>query len=430
MANENKSNSELYREKRKERLEKVESKKVKSHKGKRSKKLAYALIIVAVIVAISAFFLNFFGVPQRLQSAVITDDGTKISVAEYEYYYRYWFNTYHTQSKQYEDSYASYYGEGAGLMMTGYDANKTPENQKYSGDLDKDKYGKEPTWADFFEDISVQYCFMYDALEKLAIEKGMKITKEEKKELDEHMSSIVAVAKENNFSFDAYLRKTFGNGMNEKLLRRIFEKQTLASKYIETLQEEKKAAVTPEDILKNYNENKNDYNIVDLRMFYNASEPAVAKENEKKTDQELEKETKAAADKVKSDSKSMLDAVTDEASFIRLAKEYATEAMKENYEEESATLTEGSAFKDMSQYISEDAAKWMFDEQRKIGDKNMFTVEHDDGSVNCYVLYILKPSYRDDTPAPVSVRHILVAFDDDPGADGEKKKISKEVKEQ
>ncbi len=412
----NKNSSELYREKRKERLAKAEEKKgnkptspdKKNHKVKAS----VIISIVLVVALISGFLINFFGVPKRMTTALTTSDGTKISVAEYEYYYRYFLTSYHSTSAQYESAYQQYYGEGAGVMMTGYDANKTPENQKYTlSELDKDKYGKNPTWADYFESLSIQSCYMNRDLAQKAIKAGMKITDDDKKELNEYIKDIRETAAENNYSLDAYLRQNFGKGMNEKLLREIFENQTLAEKYSNSKQKEFEDSITDETVNKEYNENKDDYDVVDIRMFY-LSSTAASDESDKKTDEELKAETKKSAEETKANIQKMFDGVKDEASFVSQAYAYASESSKDKYKEDSATLMSATNKSNITSYVSEDAAKWVYDDSRVAGDRKIFTKENEDGSVTCYVLYVVNPAYRDDTPQPVDVRHILVSFDD------------------
>lgn len=413
-----KSNSELYREKRKEKLAKAQEKQEKKVKEtpvkKRRVKTGRIIAIVLSIAVVAGFLAVFFGVPERIQTAVITSDGLKVSVAEYEYYYRYHLNSYHSTSAQYEQAYAQYYGEGAGKMMTGYDATKTPENQKFTfGGLDEKKYGKSPTWADYFETLATQSCYMNHDLAKKATQAGLKITKEDTEELNSYIEQLRQTAAENNYSLDAYLRENFGKGMSESLLRDMFNNQTLSEKYTNMKMEEYEDAVKDDVVLKEYEENKDEYDVCDIRMFYLSSTAAAADEDGKKTDAELKAETKKSADEVKSNIQKMFDGIKDEDTFVSQSYAYAPESSKDAYKEDAKTLMASINKANITSYVSEDAAKWVYEDSRELGDKKIFTIENEDGSVACYVLYVVKTQYRDETLQPVDVRHILVAFDED-----------------
>lgn len=426
----NKSSSELYREERKKRLAKAEEKKDKETKSPNPKKVKISVIVAVVLVVaiLGGFLLNFFGATQRMQTAIITSDGTKVSVAEYEYYYRYFLNSYHNTSAQYESAYQQYYGAGAGLMMTGYDSTKTPENQKYKlGKLDEKKYGKNPTWADYFQDLAIQSCFMNRDLAKKAKENGLKLTKADTKELNGFIEDLRSNAAKNNYSLDAYLRENFGKGMNEKLLRELFENQTLSEKYSKMKQDEFEKAITDDMVNKEYEKNKDDYDVVDIRVFNLSSTAVKEDKDKKKTEAELKAETKKAADEVKANAQKMFDGIKDEKSFISQAYVYAPSDSKESYKDENKTLMSGAQKKSISSNVNEDVAKWVYEDGRVAGDKKLFTVDNEDGSASCYVVYVVKPQYREDTPQPVDVRHILVAFDDNQ-EDGKDVTVTDELK--
>ncbi|MEE1299221.1 MAG: hypothetical protein UHI93_01620, partial [Acutalibacteraceae bacterium] len=124
------------REKRKASIEKSnekqaakEKKRRNMTKGQRARRILLPLL--AVLVAVAIALCGFFGVFDRAVAAEKTADGDRISVAEYEYYNRMYFNYYYQMSQQYEQYYGSYYGTGAGKMVTGYDYTKTPADQEF-----------------------------------------------------------------------------------------------------------------------------------------------------------------------------------------------------------------------------------------------------------------------------------------------------------
>ena len=156
---ENKTAAELAREERKERIEKAgqaqaEKKEKQANQSAAKRKAKVIVPCVAVVLALTLALCYFFGVPHRMFNAVTLADGTKVSVAEYEYYYMSMYNNIVNTAHEYEQYYSMYYGEGAGVMMTGFDYTKTPSQQEYTMTdtypMDK-KYGENPTWANYLE---------------------------------------------------------------------------------------------------------------------------------------------------------------------------------------------------------------------------------------------------------------------------------------
>ncbi|MBQ1548986.1 MAG: hypothetical protein IIZ65_01020, partial [Clostridia bacterium] len=124
------------REKRKASIEKSNERQAAKEKKRRNmtkgqKARRILLPLCAVLLALAIALCGFFGVFDRAVAAEKTADGDRISVAEYEYYNRMYFNYYYQMSQQYDQYYGQYYGAGAGKMMTGYDYSKTPDAQEF-----------------------------------------------------------------------------------------------------------------------------------------------------------------------------------------------------------------------------------------------------------------------------------------------------------
>ena len=83
----------------------------------------------------------------------------------------------------------------------------------------------------------------------------------------------------------------------------------------------------------------------------------------------------------------------------------------EDYDADESTISENTTFSTLTSYVSEDAAKWAFDDSRKVGDVKMFTIGDDDSVSGYTVIYMKKTQYA---PEAVDVRHILISFLDDP----------------
>ena len=408
------------REKRKASIEKSnerqaakEKKRRNMTKGQKARRIFIPLC--AVLVAIALALCGFFGVYDRAIAAEKTADGDRISVAEYEYYNRMYFNYYYQMSQQYEQYYGSYYGTGAGKMMTGYDYTKTPADQEFVANeeagltIDK-KYGDNPTWADYFEQESLKEANSSTMLYKKALAEGYELTKSEQKDLDEFVESLQKNADEDSYSLDAYLRTNYGRGMSPSLLKKIYTKQTIVNRYKEDKQKELANDITDDEIEEEFNKNAKDYTTVDIRNFtFNSTISAddkASKDDIKKANADLKKKAQAFLDAVNlSNFTQMAYDATDD-------KEQK-ELMKDDASSSSMADTNYTAVHD---YVSAEAADWAFSSDRKSGDKKLFEVKDDNG-IATYHVYCMENVMKRDNQYPVNVRQILFMVTD--GADSD-----------
>lgn len=408
------------REKRKASIEKSnerqaakEKKRRNMTKGQKARRIFIPLC--AVLVAIALALCGFFGVYDRAIAAEKTADGDRISVAEYEYYNRMYFNYYYQMSQQYEQYYGSYYGTGAGKMMTGYDYTKTPADQEFVANeeagltIDK-KYGDNPTWADYFEQESLKEANSSTMLYKKALAEGYELTKSEQKDLDEFVESLQKNADEDSYSLDAYLRTNYGRGMSPSLLKKIYTKQTIVNRYKEDKQKELANDITDDEIEEEFNKNAKDYTTVDIRNFtFNSTISAddkASKDDIKKANADLKKKAQAFLDAVNlSNFTQMAYDATDD-------KEQK-ELMKDDASYSSMADTNYTAVHD---YVSAEAADWAFSSDRKSGDKKLFEVKDDNG-IATYHVYCMENVMKRDNQYPVNVRQILFMVTD--GADSD-----------
>ncbi|MBO6153433.1 MAG: peptidylprolyl isomerase [Clostridia bacterium] len=408
------------REKRKASIEKsnerqaaMEKKRRNMTKGQKARRILIPLC--AVLVAIALALCGFFGVYDRAIAAEKTADGDRISVAEYEYYNRMYFNYYYQMSQQYEQYYGSYYGTGAGKMMTGYDYTKTPADQEFVANeeagltIDK-KYGDNPTWADYFEQESLKEANSSTMLYKKALAEGYELTKSEQKDLDEFVESLQKNADEDSYSLDAYLRTNYGRGMSPSLLKKIYTKQTIVNRYKEDKQKELAKDITDAEIEEEFNKNAKDYTTVDIRNFtFNntiSADDKASKDDIKKANADLKKKAQAFLDAVNlSNFTQMAYDATDD-------KEQK-ELMKDDASYSSMADTNYTAVHD---YVSAEAADWAFSSDRKSGDKKLFEVKDDNG-IATYHVYCMENVMKRDNQYPVNVRQILFMVTD--GADSD-----------
>lgn len=442
MDNENMTSAELAREERKARIEKTtktqaEKKEKKASTSATKRRLKIIIPVVIVVLALAIALCIFFGVPQRVFSAVKFSDGSKVSVAEYEYYYKAIYNNYYQQAMQYEQYYGAYYGEGAGKTMTGFDYTKTPAAQEYTStdkELMKDmteKYGKKPTWADFIEKTTVETCQAFNAFGAAAKAEKISLTKDEQKEINNYIEDIRKEAAKSNYSLDAYLREFYGRGMTAKIFRQIMEKQQIVSKYLDTKQNEYRDAVTEKQINDAYAKDPMKYQQVSLRCFSISSKVAESTEKKKLTNDELNAQTK----KNNEEKIALADKFLNEATgqnFTALTEKYAEEGEKANYKDDTYSKLNDASYSSIETYFGKEGVDWAFNKDRKVDDKTLIKTENEDGSVTLTILLLTSLPERDDTYQPVSVRHVLVGLDKtevDPTT-GENKKTPLRSKEE
>lgn len=418
----NKTQAEIYREERKERLAKAAAKQAKkSPKISKTKKVVGKVIAIAlaVVIALGAVggILNFFGVPQKVLKVSIGDTDYKFSVAEYNYYYyNVWYN-YQNAAVQYE----SYYGEGMGVSLLGYDYTKSPSEQEYNDDMSAmtgvtiEDIGnpENPTWADVFDYAAISQILRVKFGIAKAEEAGMVLTEEQEKEIDTAIEEARDTASSNDYSLDRWFHTQIGKGLSEKVLRQIEEETALANSYYEKLQNDTLNAVTEDEINAEYKENRDFYDLISARIY------TLIGDEVKVADDATADEKKAAEDKAKAETKAKVDAflaaVTDEESFIKEAKKaILSEDNDSDVDPDESTAATDIAYADL-EAVSEELAKWAYDDARKVGDKT--AIDNGDGSYTIILMTVLP--HKDTSVSSSDVRHILVKFETENDEDGE-----------
>lgn len=401
----NKTQAELYREERKERLAKEAAKKAKrSPKSIKATKIAKKVISIAlaVVIAFGAIVgvLNFFDVPQKTIKISIDGIKSKISLAEINYFYFQTWSQSYSNSAQYEQ-----YG-----VSTGFDYTKTPDQQAYTEEhvdsvgITLEELGVEdPTWQDVFTYSAVtQLVYIKYGAEK-AKEIDLKITEEEEEEIELQFTEIRDTAKSNDYSLNRWLRLQLGYGVTEKLIREIMEDSYLAEHYYEKITEDAEDAVTDEQIAAEYEANRDDYDIVTLRVYEFATEMG---EHSHDDSEEHAHEHEEAAAEAKAKADAYIAKVTDEESFIAAAKaEILTEDEKSTDDPDEETLVDEATKSSLVSKFEQAVADWAFDDARKTDD---FAVVEGDSAA--YAVYVVKAPGKDMSIYSSDVRHILIQF--------------------
>ena len=402
--NEIKTNAEIYREQRKERLAKA-AKKKKSGKGDkiiRGLIKALCIILVAGVVLYGAgnIITKVFCLPQKLITVASYED-EKITMAEYNYYYMSLYNQMVSTVSQID----SYYGTGYGTYYTGFDTTKDPAEQSYTAE---DAPEGVETWADYFRVTAPEKAFLQAAVYEEAISeeakaKGFEISAEDQKAMNEEIDTIftelATYAENNDFSLNNYIAKTCGEGLTEKSYRALLERDYTVQLYLTWYQENIADSISEDEVKAYYEENKATYDYATVRLF--SVSYAEATENADKNDPVYTKE------EAKSRADDFLSKITDEASFATLAKEYAIPSQAENFKEDSATLAKNLT-KASVESSSKSVAEWIFGADRVVGDK---AVIEDDTAKAYFIAYMVSVAAPDRGTAGADVRHILVKAD-------------------
>lgn len=413
MENNNKSQAELYREERKERLAKAAAKNAKkspmSIKAQKTAKKVIS-IVLAVVIALGAVVgvLNFFDIPQKTVKVSIDGIESKISLAEINYFYFQVWSQYYSTAAQYEQ-----YGEGMGLSMTGYDYTKTPDQQTYTEDhvqltgVTMEDIGniENPTWEDAITYSAVyQLVYAKFGAEK-AEEAGLELTEAELKEIDTQFEDISKTAKENDYSVNRWLRLQLGYGVTEKLIRNLVEQSYLAEKYYEKVTEDTTNSYTADKVNAEYEANKDKYDIVDIRLYAFAADLGSDHSHEEGEEHEKEHEEAEAAAKKKAEA--FLAKATDEEKFIEAAKaEILTADNKSTKDPDASTIFENKKYSELTASYGEPVAKWVYDDARTAGEIGV--VDGENGTF--YVVMVKTLPHKDMSIYKSDVRHILVQF--------------------
>ncbi len=315
-----------------------------------SKKAKYTLakIIVALCVVLCVVLTVFeLGASYRTFKAVEVD-GTKYSVAEYNWLYT--NNVYEIYNNYYNS-----YGQLASYFFN-------PQGN-FSEQVRNQETGE--TWADYLEEYTnntfIEMTKLYDEGKAAGYEMDAEYMENAESEWD----ALKEAAGAYGYSVNDYVELNYGRGVNEKVFKEMYERYYYAFSYAGKVSEDE--VVTAEDIDAYYAENSELFDSVSYKYYF-ASAAAV----EGKDDATVKAEAKADAEAVLSGSKEV-------------------ELSKTNYAEKG---TINPAF-----------AEWLFDEARVSGDKDLFETES-----GYYVVEFVEAN--DLHYNTVDVRHVLVAPED------------------
>lgn len=400
-----KNSAELYREERKKRLAQAAKKNARRNAkypnlNRNIKSLVAIVLALAVVSGVVFWTLDSTGVI-RQNTTALKIGNVKVSVAEYDYYYR---MRYENLCSTVESSTEQY-----GYNVYGLDTTISPRDQECPY---KDEDGNPMTWSQYIDQQTVNWLKEFVSLYSEAKLNGYKIDDEDKVGMNETLEAMREQATASQLSLTAFLRQYYGRGMSERVMKKILKMQTLAQKFSEAKQEECKASYTDDFLQIEYESSTDDYDAVDLRYYHFKAETLTAEEGE--TEEALAVRQEALLTKAKAAAAAMLAKVTDEESFIsEVAAAHEAEVLAagtQTDEDASFDADDSTVFfrklkAAVNSTISESCADWVFEDSRKIGDKSVFDTEK--GS---YVVYVVRLPRALTT---VDARHILFKTVDD-----------------
>lgn len=335
-------------------------------------KIQVTCAVVIAVILLAALILPSMGITRRVLTAVTIGD-TKISTAEYSYYYRSSFQNYY-------NTMVSYLGEDNVPIDTGRS-------------LKKQDMSEDQTYADYFSSNAVNQLTELVVWASEAEKEGFTLPEESRQQLDDLMAQLEIAAQSSNMTVDSYLSANYGLGFNRDLFEKCAERELLVEAYKEA--KYKSYSYTQDQLEDYYQENEKDFETVDFRIeTFNQVEAS------EDTDGITADEAKAGAEAFVADNRT-------EQEFAEAARLRAQENMEEGEVAEDDSLATNVTYSSASQ-LDTNLAEWLFADDVKAGDS---TVIESAAGTSFYAVYMVRTKERDETKT-VDVRHILIQVSD------------------
>ena len=239
-----------------------------------------SLVLIAVVAGCTFYFISNAGWPMRWTTAMELD-GYKVDVNMMSYYYNRTYSIYLEQQKdnyqnilyasqyQYSDEVETY-DDFDDYLIKALNFVRTLPHEKQKYKLDDNDGNKYETWKDFFigeTEKGVKELLVYRAE---AVKLGITLDKEDYDAIDEEIEawlSKVRATSGSNAPEDYIFSQTYGKSVRRQDVKKAMELSALYSKCSERINNDLKDGITDSDITKEYDENKNNYNLVDYLSY-------------------------------------------------------------------------------------------------------------------------------------------------------------------
>ncbi len=346
---------------------KMQRRREEARKDARNRKIfkitSITVLLVAAIVLVTAIVLNV----NKIYREYIKVNDESVSQIEFDMYYSLTKSGIVSQTLYGDVTYLDYF-----TSYLGYSADKSDKVQDYT---------EEYTWFDYFATATLNTIKEYKALNKIADEKEFDY-KDADSDYNEFIDEMKKSADEAGVSMGQYYKDVFGKHATKSNIEKYLKEYLRATAFEESYYESEKAS--DEEVKKYYEEHKDDYDTVEYHSVYIRAE---------------EKNDTALAEAKKKAEEFMNDVVS-EKTFVEMCVDYVAKDDVETYKKENATLMTNIS----KNTISTKEADWLFNKDRKEGDK---AVLEDETNYQYQVVYFLKREY--DLDNNESIRATLYA---------------------
>ena len=310
------------------------------------------LLLAVAITLISLYDSGFF----KRQKAVVESEHYQVTRTMMDYMLK---DVYHNYYSTY------YYYISAGYLKL--DTSKSLKAQ-YTSDE------KETTWFDYFKNQTEQKISQMLALCEGAYAEGITLSKEDKKAIDEQVTSLKASFKETadgmGLTLEGYLNNTYGAGVRMKDIRKVIELSTLATNYSSILNDRYHDGTTSAEVDQYYAEHSEDYITADYyRYAFTVKQDAVSADDYENTE-DYDAAVAVAREKYETDkaaanqqATAIAENATDTESFSNLVKAYLEsthETLTEEVQTEIQTALDALELKKIGFGYDSEVDCWLF----------------------------------------------------------------------
>lgn len=361
------------------------------------------LIIAVIVVSLVVNGLYDNGTFMRATTAVQTDNYT-VSGTMLSYFF-------HSQYSSFVNNY------GTLISYLGLDTSTSLKSQECTLLSDGS------TWYDYFMDTTTSYVEELLQCCEYARANGIKLGDKEQAQIDEAIDSLATYAASYGYSTNGYIKAMYGSGVKESDIRSSMELVLLANLAVTHANEKLEAAITDAEIQTHFDENPESYLFADYLVKTYKTTLVEYDEDDFDTTEEYEAASADAKEKYETEKATMLAAAQEyeklnsfEAFLDKLTEELnaeydgyyddndtLTEEEKEAKEKSAiasaleASIVEGYSYQDPTAEDSDELAKWLFDDARKVGDTYLLEDEDEDaGTYSIYVYCVSAAEYREE----------------------------------
>ena len=342
--------------------------------GKAKRNTVIAIVCTVLVVALLGSLVAYSSLVTSgyfLRNTVVaTTENYEVDNAVFSYFF-------HKYYQEFNNTYGYYFPIDTSVSLKGQDCTL---------------YSDGSTWFDFFAANAKSTLSNTLAFCEEANARGITLTEEDYKDIDEAIASIKVAAKQAGVTTSYYTHVMFGSGVNQKDVRRALELSVLASKCNQAIVDSYN--YTEADFNKYIEENPDALVYAEYAAFDMSTSDTLA--DDVKTAEMLQSYLDRFAQ------------VTTKEEFEAVAFDYLRNVTYLDDEKvtDDAIREKVSALSTKSTYVKDDAtSEWAFADDRKAGD--VFTEINEDKTT--YSAYMLLATPSLDEYNTVNIRHILLS---------------------